>query len=49
VKLTVFQSEKGDCLLLESKDGTRRVLVDGGMKASYRKFVAPAVTAVRTT
>jgi beta-lactamase superfamily II metal-dependent hydrolase len=43
VKLTVFQSEKGDCLLLESKDATRRVLVDGGMKPAYTKFVAPAL------
>lgn len=46
MKLTVFQSEKGDCMLLESKDGTRRVLVDGGMRASYRKFVAPALGAL---
>lgn len=46
MKLTVFQSEKGDCLLLQSKDGTRRMLVDGGMRASYRKFVAPALGAL---
>jgi beta-lactamase superfamily II metal-dependent hydrolase len=43
VKLTVFQSEKGDCLLLSSHDATRRVLVDGGMKPSYQEYVAPAL------
>ena len=30
MKLTVFQSDKGDCLLLTGADG-KRVLVDGGM------------------
>jgi beta-lactamase superfamily II metal-dependent hydrolase len=43
VKLTVFQSEKGDCLLLTSHDKSRRVLIDGGMRPSYREFVAPAL------
>jgi beta-lactamase superfamily II metal-dependent hydrolase len=46
VKLTVFQSEKGDCLLLESAGGAGRILVDGGMRASYRTFVAPALGAL---
>ena len=32
MKLTVFQSDKGDCLLLTSADGKRRP-VDGGMAA----------------
>lgn len=37
MKLTVFQSDKGDCLLLTSTTGNRpaRVLVDGGMRASF--------------
>jgi beta-lactamase superfamily II metal-dependent hydrolase len=43
MKLTIFQSEKGDCLLLTSQDGRRRILVDGGMRTSYRTFVAPAL------
>ena len=43
MKLTVFQSEKGDCLLLTSQNGRRRILVDGGMRASYQAFVAPAL------
>ncbi|MGQ0571022.1 MAG: MBL fold metallo-hydrolase [Armatimonadota bacterium] len=46
MKLTVFQSEKGDCLLLTSKDALRRILVDGGMRASYTSFVAPALGAL---
>lgn len=40
MELTVFQSDKGDCLLLTSKD-KRRMLIDGGMRASYTRFVAP--------
>lgn len=46
MKLTVFQSSKGDCLLLESADG-RRVLVDGGMAASYRGHAAATLGALR--
>lgn len=40
MKLTVFQSDKGDCLLLTSKD-RKTVMIDGGMSNSYTKFVAP--------
>jgi beta-lactamase superfamily II metal-dependent hydrolase len=43
MKLTVFQSEKGDCLLLTSQNARRHLLVDGGMRASYQAFVAPAL------
>jgi beta-lactamase superfamily II metal-dependent hydrolase len=42
MRLTIFQSDKGDCLLVESADG-RRVLVDGGMRSSYSRHVAPAL------
>jgi hypothetical protein len=42
VKITIFQADKGDCLLLESVDG-KLILVDGGMSASYRKHVAPTL------
>ena len=42
MKIRVFQSDKGDCLLLTSSAG-KRVLVDGGMAASYTKHVAPAL------
>ena len=48
MKLTVFQSDKGDCLLLTSADGARRILVDGGMRNSYKTFVAPALAALAT-
>src|SRR5262245_2333944 len=41
MKIRVFQSDKGDCLLLTSNSGKNRVLVDGGMTSSYIKHVAP--------
>lgn len=46
MKLTVFQSDKGDCMLLTGADG-RRVLVDGGMRAAYAEHVAPALGRLR--
>ena len=42
MKLTVFQSDKGDCLLLTSADG-RHMLVDGGMRQSYSEHVSPVL------
>jgi len=41
MKLTVFQSDKGDCLMVTSADGKHRLLADGGMRSSYRAHVAP--------
>lgn len=38
MKLKIFQSQDGDCLLLESKDG-RRILCDGGQSTSMREHV----------
>jgi len=46
MKLTVFQSDKGDCLLLTSADG-KNVLIDGGMSDSYTAHVAPALDKLR--
>lgn len=46
MKLTVFQSNKGDCLLLEGNAGGR-MLVDGGMRDSYTEHVAPALGKLR--
>ena len=46
MKLTVFQSDKGDCLLLESRD-KRYVLIDGGMSTSFREHVAAALGAIK--
>ena len=45
MKLTVFQSNKGDCLLLSSEDN-KHMLIDGGMKKSYKKHVAPNLNKV---
>ena len=42
MRIEVFQSDKGDCLLLTGKDGAR-ILVDGGMRSSYTEHVAPAL------
>lgn len=46
MKIRVFQSDKGDCLLLTSKDG-RHILADGGMKSSFIKHVAPFLGKMR--
>ena len=46
MELTVFQSDKGDCLLLTGADG-RMMLVDGGMARSYSEHVAPALGQLR--
>lgn len=44
---TIFQSDKGDCLLLESDDG-KLILCDGGLRDSYIEHVAPALGRLRT-
>src|SRR5687768_8678759 len=38
MKLKIFESNDGDCLLLESRDG-RRILCDGGRTASMQAHV----------
>ena len=40
MKITILPSDKGDCLFLESEDGTA-ILVDGGMPNSYVDHVQP--------
>src|SRR5262245_45758689 len=47
MKLTAFQSDKGDCLLLETADEKNRMLIDGGMKRAYSEHVASAMGALR--
>lgn len=46
MKIVVFQSDKGDCLLLEGLDGSR-VLIDGGMPNTYTEHVAPYLDNLR--
>lgn len=46
MKLRIFQSAKGDCLLLEGSDGSL-VLVDGGMANSFRQHVVPHLADLR--
>ena len=43
MRLTAFQSDKGDCLLLTDTAGARHILVDGGMPVSYKAHVAAAL------
>jgi beta-lactamase superfamily II metal-dependent hydrolase len=47
MKLTAFQADKGDCLLLETADGKNRMLIDGGMRRAYSAHVTPALGALR--
>jgi beta-lactamase superfamily II metal-dependent hydrolase len=42
MKLTVFQSDKGDCLLVNTASG-HHMLVDGGMASSYTAHVSPTL------
>lgn len=47
MKLHIFQSDKGDCLLLEgAEDG--RVLCDGGMSSSMKNSVREELSKLRT-
>lgn len=46
MKLHIFQSAQGDCMLLESKD-QRLMLVDGGMSSSYKAHVREALGELR--
>ena len=46
MKLQIFQSDKGDCLLLEGADGAR-VLCDGGMASSMKKHVRAELSKLR--
>ena len=45
MKLTVFQSDKGDCLLVSTNgdNDSFNILVDGGMSSSYTRHVAPTL------
>ena len=47
MKLRIFQSAQGDCLLLEGKD-RKLVLCDGGMASSMKAHVRAELTALRT-
>jgi glyoxylase-like metal-dependent hydrolase (beta-lactamase superfamily II) len=46
MRIEIFQSSHGDCLLLESADG-KRILCDGGMRNAMEEFVAPALDELR--
>jgi hypothetical protein len=48
MQLHAFQADKGDCLLLESKDGKNRMLIDGGIGRAYKEHVAPALGKLRS-
>jgi len=42
MKLTVFQADKGDCILITGQGG-KNILADGGMIGSYKDYVRPAM------
>ena len=46
MKLTIFQADKGDCILLESKDG-KRILCDGGMSRAMKATTAQELAKLR--
>src|SRR5262245_56895321 len=46
MKFTIFQSDKGDCLLLESDD-KKRILVDGGMPDAFPQHAGPKLGNLR--
>ena len=46
MQVKIFESQDGDCLLLESKDG-RRILCDGGRTASMRSIVRDELAKLR--
>ncbi len=46
MKIQVFQSDKGDCLLLTGADG-KRVLADGGIRGSFTAHVAPTLNRIQ--
>ncbi|MGB5160404.1 MAG: MBL fold metallo-hydrolase [Thermoanaerobaculia bacterium] len=46
MRMTVFQSDKGDCLLLTSTSG-KNILVDGGMSKSFVDHVADELARLR--
>lgn len=45
MKIQVFQSNEGDCLLVGGADG-RRILCDGGMAAAFREHVAGEISKI---
>ncbi len=47
MKLRVFKADKGDALLLVSKNKKRNVLIDGGMGGAYREHCARTISALK--
>lgn len=47
MRVTMFQSAQGDCLLLSDTGNKTRILVDGGMPDAYTAHVAPTLTKFR--
>jgi beta-lactamase superfamily II metal-dependent hydrolase len=47
MRVTMFQSAQGDCLLLSDTGNKTRILVDAGMPDAYTTHVAPALTKFR--
>ncbi len=48
MNIRIFQSFKGDCLLIESAQGGKRILCDGGTPAAMRTFIAKELEDIET-
>lgn len=46
MKVEIFPSASGDCLLVTSNDG-KRLLADAGLPAAYENFIAPPLSKLR--
>ena len=46
MRLKIYQSSKGDCILLESRDG-KKILCDGGMSSSMKNHVRKDLSRLR--
>ena len=47
MKLRVFKADKGDALLLVSKNKKNNVLIDGGMGGAYRDHCAKTISRLK--
>lgn len=48
MNIRIFQSFKGDCLLIESEEGGKRILCDGGTPAAMKTFIAKQLEDIET-
>ena len=47
MRLRVFKADKGDALLLTSKNGKKNMMIDGGMGGAYREHCAKVISKLK--